>query len=109
MFPTFETSIKQVQAFAARAAHDDDFRELLESRPADAMKEYGFEIDEADIPDRRTIPSKAQCAALLAILLQYDAYAEGEYDPKSIWYFILFYGFAMPLVPTAEGEVGAAR
>jgi len=109
MPPTFGASIKQVQAFAARAAHDDEFRELLESDPVAAMKMYDVEIDEEDIPDKRKIPSKAQCAAMLAVLLQYDHYAAGEYDPMAIWHLILFYGFAMPLVPTAEGEVGAAR
>lgn len=109
MPPTFGASIAQVQKFAAKAAYDDKFRERLETNPREVLAEFDIVLDDEDIPEARKLPSKAQCAALLAVLQQYDAFAHGEYDPVAICGFVLFYAFAMPLVPTSEGEVGAAR
>jgi glucose-6-phosphate isomerase len=109
MPPTFGASIKQVQEFAAKCAYDDAFRKKLKSNPRAVMAQYGIQIDQSDVPSVRTLPSKAQCAELLAVLQEYDAYSKGKYDPSAVACFILFYGFAMPLVPTVEGEVGAAR
>ena len=107
MRPSFGASIKQVHEFAAKAAYDDEFRAELEENPREVMLRFGVDIPEEEIPEVRTLPSKAHCAAMLAMMLEYDSFADGEYDPVAISGFLMVYGFAMPLVATVEGSSGA--
>lgn len=51
-------SAAQLDALLDRLSHDDAFREKVLGDPAQALKEYGLEVDPAALSKARTLPSK---------------------------------------------------
>src|SRR5919201_211369 len=99
----------QAREFLDGAARDDEFRERLETSPVEVLGEYGIEISADVLPSGRCqLPSPELCEALLARVAEVDEYAEAEYTPIALAFIIMTIGYAMPLVTTAEAELGAA-
>lgn len=49
---------QQIEAILDRLASDDAFREQMLGDPATALKGYGLEVDPAQVPAVRKLPSK---------------------------------------------------
>ncbi len=56
---SYDTAAQEGQlAFLYRITHDDQFRTRLQTRPHDALAEYGLHLDPEDLPQKVTLPSK---------------------------------------------------
>jgi hypothetical protein len=99
-----------IRAFLTRAAHDDNFRDQLESGSADDVRELlkeRFGID-VRIPESRTIPPKDVCKELLVWSCWLEEYAEVAIADIAYQAICFVVGHAMPLVVTTEDAVVAA-
>jgi hypothetical protein len=100
---------KNVRAFLTRAAHDESFRDWLETSPADEVRErlrddYGVDVA---VPESRTIPPKDVCKALLVWDCWLEEYADVAVRDSALVPIMMVVGHAMPLVVSAEEAVGA--
>jgi hypothetical protein len=103
-------NVKNMRSFLTKAAHDDNFRDELESSSAEDVRkllkeQFGVDVR---IPERRTIPPKDVCKALLVWSCWLEEYAEVEIADTAYAAIYFVVGHAMPLVVTTEDAVVAA-
>lgn len=58
---------QQIEAILDRLASDDAFREQMLGDPVAALKGYGLEVDPAQVPAVRKLPSKEDLASMREI------------------------------------------
>jgi len=110
------TTTDDVHRFLAQAAYDGNFRKRLKSMDekvlAAELEGFNVLVHPDDLPpaDKRTLPTRQQCQALIAMFGLNDEYARSLYDynPSRLAPLILVIGHAMPLVATVDSEVAAA-
>jgi hypothetical protein len=103
-----KVTVSQARKFLERAAREEEFRARLETSPIEVLGEYGIEILADVVPLRCLLPSPELCEKLLERVAEVDEYGEAEYMPIALAFVIMTVGYAMPLVTTAEAELGAA-
>lgn len=106
-------NLDDVQSFLKAAASDEDFRDDLQNKEADDLRDeihrrFHLEVQVGERP--RRVPTPDVCNALL----DWISSESFEYDdvsavPSVLGPICFVVGHAMPLVASAEGTVVAAR